>query len=156
MAETQPLVESKIDSYGAVGGDVEGPRREREFAFATPGVLPRQQDGDLQRSRDKSVHVTDEVRGCTCEQPHANATMKNARPRRTDSIFRLSPGQVFNTASHFMALMLSILGSTVLIVRASEEVRLRSTLVVCVCYTLPSTTRISPASALRRIKRGRL
>lgn len=33
--------------------------------------------------------------------------------------------QVFNTASHFMALMLSILGSAVLLVQASLEVRAR-------------------------------
>lgn len=125
--ETQPLVDRETESgdsarYGTLesrrNSSAGDPKGEREFAFARPGVLPRPKEGDVKLSRDGSVHVTDEVRTSVSSargwlEDRRTAHQSFCPPRRP---------QVFNTASHFTALMLSILGSAVLIVKASIEV----------------------------------
>ena len=93
----QRLPASTDGSYGAC----EEPPSVR---IARIGELPH---GGSKLSRDGSVHVTDEARRKAILAPSASADER--RP------------QVFNTASHFVGAMLSLLGAAELIVKASEQ-----------------------------------
>lgn len=71
MSEKQPLIVPENESYGAIPssrGSEAGESSKgdnNDFRFPRPGVLPRSREGaegeEVKLSRDKSVHVTDEV-----------------------------------------------------------------------------------------------